>query len=282
LESWAAKMIHLGLLVLSFALNMASMIVKGTLIGLIGIQQVFAHIKTVKRLFLAGLIAFITIDMLLFLRRFLPFDEASTLLVLRTMFSLSLFAAATIGTAATVLYKKPRSASLRELYADTVKRMFLPFFAYMTILLILFIVGWTLPISLELKGSLISENEIYVPILEPPHLISLSFLFAPFVVYPTAIFWLASRKMENVRISHDLKMFSCSMVGLAVSILLQPIFLSRCLAETIDIIRMPCLIVLTFIFRKITTLQDFYYEELRQIVEIEKNESIDIKPKKSF
>ena len=147
------------------------------------------------------------------------------------------------------------------------RKIALPFIAYMTVFSIALILAWTLPIELELKGGAFSERELYRPILEPSHLIVNSIVFAAFLAYPTRVFLLASNVAENREVSESLKIFVICIASLAVYTFLQPFFLSRWFAEAGDIIRIPCLIIMTYTFRKISTLQSFYDVELREHIE---------------
>lgn len=256
-------MIQLMALIIIFT----SVVVAGVLIGVLSIQQVYAHNVVVKRLFIECFIAFLGADLLLFVRRFIVLDRVSASLVVRGILSLGYFALITVGCAATILYINPVSGSWREMLSEIMRKMGLPFITYMMVLVITLILAWTLPIELELKGGVFSEIGLYRPILEPPRLIVNSIVFAAFLAYPTRVFLLASNAAENSEVSESLKIFATCMVGLAVYTFLQPFFLSRWFAEAGDIIRIPCLIIMTYLFRKITTLQSFYDVDLREYIE---------------
>lgn len=247
-------------------LSLTSLLVIGILIGVLSVQQVYSHIKFVKLLFLGSFISFIGINFFLFVMRLIPLDKASTNLAVRGMFSLSLYIWGLMGLATTIIYCKPSSASWSDIYANIVKSVFLPFVSYITILIILLILSWTLPLSLELRRYSETEIGIYVPLLEPPYIISLSIGFAVFLSYPTMVFFLASLATENMVASQNLKILAIGAVGLAISAFVQPIFLSGRFGEAADMIRIPSLILITYAFRKINTLQSFYDVELRKYI----------------
>ena len=254
--------------VAALLLSLVSVVVTGVLIGVLSVQRVYAHMKSVKRLFIIALIAFIGIDITLLVRRFLPLDEAAAVLVFKLMYSLYVISGATMGCAATVIYKKPRSFTLKEMYAEIVRKMFLPFISFMSILLVFFILCWTLPLSVELRGCPTSDIDLYVPILETHHQTAFSIAFIAFLAYPTAVFWLASLAAKNTAVSRNLRVFAICVFGIAVSVHLQPFFLIRCFAEAVDIIRMACFIVLTYISRRVTDLQSFRDVELKEYIEM--------------
>jgi len=256
-----AMIIHLATLLLS----LVSIAVTAVLIGVLSLQEAYAHIKAVKRLLIDALIAFIGMDMVLLVRRVSLLDEAATIIAIKVIYSLTLFAAATVGSAATVIYRKPKSYTLKDIYADAVK--FFPFASFLTILLIFFISDWIVPLSVELRSCPTSYTDLYVPIFESQHLIIFSVSFIAFLVYPTAVFLLASYAVENVAVSRDLRMFAIGVIGVAVSSYLEAFFLVRCFAEAVDIIRIPCFITLTYVFRRTTALQSFRDVELREYIE---------------
>lgn len=178
-------------------ISLISVVVTGVLVGVLGLQQVFGYIKAVKRLFIEALAAFIVIDMIFL------------------MYSLTLFTAATIGSAATIIYRRPKSSIWRDIYGDAFR--FLPFVSYTSILFILFILGWTHPLNAALRSCPTSQVDVYVPILDSQHIAALSIGFVAFLIYPTSIFLLASYAVKNVSLSRDLRMFAASVIGIAVS-----------------------------------------------------------------
>jgi len=249
-------------------LSLVSIAVTGVLIGVLGLQQVYAHIKVVKRLFMEALFAFIGLDAILLVRRFSPLDEATTIITLRLMYSLALYAAAAMGSAATIIYKRPKSFTWRDIYAETVKKAFIPFICYMSILLILFILGWAVPFSVELRRSQTSYPDIYIPVLQTQHLLALSIAFIAFLTYPTAVFLLASYAVRgDASVSRDLRLSAISVGGIAVSCYLQVFFLIVGFAEAVDIIRISCFIILIYVFKRTAALQSFRDVELRQYIE---------------
>jgi hypothetical protein len=248
-------------------LSLVSIVVTGILIGVLGVQQVYGHIKAVKGCFIAGLIALIGTDIILLVRRVSPLDEASSIIAFRLMYSLALCSAAAMGTAATIIYRRPKSSTWKGVYADILRGMPLPFVSFMSILLVLFIFGWTVPLNVQLRSCATSYTELYVPILQIQHVISFYISFVAFLAYPAAVFLLASSTAENAAVTRDLEIFAICVIGLALSNYLQPFFLVGCFGEVVDIIRIPCFIVLTYVFRRITALQSFREVELREYME---------------
>lgn len=247
--------------------SLTSLVSTSLVIGVLSVQKVYAHLKAVKRLLMEFFLAFIGFDLVMFLRSSFPLDEATTVLAARCMFSLWLYAVAAIGVAATILYVRPRSTSWKDMYRDVLKKMFLPFVSYMTIIFIIFVVTWTLPLNMELRACPLSGIEMYVPVVDTPHLIILSISFIAFIIYPTTVFLLASKAANDEVVSSNLKMFAICIVGTALSMLLQPYFFSRLYSAGVNIIRIPCFLLLTYVFRKNTILQSFYSVELREYVE---------------
>ena len=248
-------------------LSAVSIAVVAILIAVLAVQQVYAHIKEVKRLFIAALIAFIGIDMILLVRRLSPLDAIETITALRLMYSLTLYSAAAIGFAATIIYMKPKSSTWKDIYSEILRRMPLPFASFTFILLVFFILGWIVPFNVELRSCPTSYTDLYIPILETPHILAFHIGFIAFLSYPVVVFLLASYAAENRAVSRDLRVFASSVIGLGLSNHLQAFFLVRCFAETVDIIRIPCFIVLTYVFRRITSLQIFQDLELREYIE---------------
>jgi len=251
---------------LPLLLCLTSVLVTGILLGVLSVQRVYAHIKLVRRLFIGSFVGFIGIDFILLLMRSIPLDRASANLAVRGTFTLSLYIWGLMGLAATIIFCKPGSTSWSDVSKDIMRKMLLPFASYMTILLILFILNWTSPLSLELRRYFETEIGIYAPILEPHYITSLSIGFAVFISYPTTVFFLASHAAEDVGASQNLKIFAISAVGLAISSFLQPIFLSGRFGEAADMIRIPSLILIIYAFRKINALQSFYAVELREYI----------------
>jgi len=246
---------------------LTSIVVTSLLIGILSTQKVYAHQKAVKRLLMEFIIAILGFDLVIFLRSSIPLNEATTVLAARCMFSLWLYAIAAIGVAATILYVRPRSTSWKDMYRDILKKGFLPFVSYMTMIFIIFVVTWIRPISMDLRACPLSGVNMYVPVVDTPHLIMLSISFIAFTIYPTSFFLLASKAANDEEVSGNLKMFAICMVGIAISMLLQPYFLHTLYSAGVNIIRIPCFLLLTYIFRKNTVLQNFYNVELREYLE---------------
>ena len=257
-------------------ISLVSVVVTGVLVGVLGLQQVFGYIKAVKRLFMEALVAFIVIDVIFLVRRFSPLDEATTIIALRLMYSLTLFTAATMGSAATIIYRRPKSSIWRDIYGDAFR--FLPFVSYTSILFILFILGWALPLNVALRSCPTSQVDVYVPILESQHIAALSISFVAFLIYPTSIFLLASYAVKNVSLSRDLRMFAAGVIGIALSNYLQVFFLIGCFAEAVDLIRIPCFITLTYVFRRATALQSFRDVEIREYIQMLRRRKLQFQP----
>lgn len=251
----------------AFLLSLVSIVVTGILIGVLGVQQVYGYIKAVKGCFIVAIVALIGTDIILLARRLSPLDDASSIIAFRLMYSLALCSAAAMGTAATIIYGKPKSSTWKGIYADILRGMSLPFVSFMSILLVLFIFGWTVPLNVQLRSCATSYAELYIPILQIQHVISFYISFIAFLAYPAAVFLLASSTAENAAVTRDLEIFAICVIGLALSNYVQPFFLVGCFGEVVDIIRIPCFIVLTCIFRRITALQSFREVELREYIE---------------
>ena len=254
-------------IVLGTLISLTTVVIEVLLIGVLMAQRVYAHIRAVKRLLVEALVAFLGVELLLMARRFLPLDATVTALVVRGVFSLSLYSVAALGTAATILYRRPRSTSWREMYLDLVRSAFLPFLLFIAAIFVLLALNWTLPLALRHGGCPASAAGIYMPILEPVHIVMVFAAFLLFLIYPTLIFVIASNSAQDEQVSRGLGIFAACMVGLALTILLQPLFLSRCFPEAVEIIRIPCLIALTWVFRRNTAIQSFYDVELREYLE---------------
>jgi hypothetical protein len=127
--------------------------------------------------------------------------------------------------------------------------------------------GWIVPFNVELRSCPTSYTALYIPVLETSHIVAFHIGFIAFLSYPAAVFSLASYAAENRAVSRNLRVFAACVVGLGVSNHLQAFFLVRCFAETVDIIRIPCFIVLAYVFRRITALQIFQDLELREYIE---------------
>lgn len=250
----------------SLALTLGSSVATIVLIVVIGVQEVYGHIKVVKRLLIEYLAAFIGIDMILSVRRVLQFNEATTIISLKLIYSLMLFSAVAIGYIATIIYRKPKSSAWKDIHADIFRsKIFLPFALFFSLILGIAILIWVAPLSVEL-GCLPSSTGRYVPIYDSLYAVAFHLAFIAFLLYPTPTLLLASYVTENAVISRYLRMFAISIIGLATSNYLQRFLLTSCSAATSDLIQIPCLIILTYVFRRMTALQRFYYVDTQEYI----------------
>ena len=249
---------------LPLLLFLISVLVTGILMGVLSVQQVYAHIRPVKLLLMGSFIGFIGINFILLLMRTIPFDEASADPAVRGIFTLSLYIWCLMGLAATIIYCRPCSSSWSDVIADIAGNMRLPLASYMIMLLFLFILSWASPMNLVLRSYFGSGVGIYAPKWETPYMTLLFVGSAVFISYPTAVFLIASRAAGDSAASQTLKTFAISSVGLALSSFLQPIFLCGGFGEVADMIRIPSLILVFYAFRRINALQSFYDVELRE------------------
>lgn len=90
-------------------ISISSTVIAVVLIVVLGVQEVYGHIKVVRSLLIEYLIAFIGIDLILSVRRTLPLNEATTIIAFRLVYSLMLFSTAVMGYVATIIYRKPKS-----------------------------------------------------------------------------------------------------------------------------------------------------------------------------
>ena len=115
-------------------LDIVSIAVIGALIGVLAIQEVYGHIRAVKRLFIETFSAFNGINLILLVRRIYPPNPMVAIISDRLIYSLVLFALAALGCAATIVYKKPKATTLRGTYAEILseRRLALAFLSFMS------------------------------------------------------------------------------------------------------------------------------------------------------
>lgn len=250
----------------SLSLTMVSMFAAVVLIVALCAQEVYGHIKAARILLIGYFTAFIGVDLILALRLSLPFNGAMTVIALKFMYSFMLFAMAIIGYFATIIYVKPASSEWRAINTEIFRsKIYLPFTLFLAIIVGVLILVWFVPLSVEL-GYFPSSIGRYVPVYSPLHIMAFHLVLIIFIAYPFPIFLLASYATENAVVSRYLRMFAVSIVGLAISNYLQRFFLTSCSAAAADVIQIPCLIAQAYVFRKITSLQRFYYVDLKEYV----------------
>jgi len=258
----------MGIGLITLLLSLISIAVIGVLIGVLAVQQVSGHIRAVKRLFIEALSVAILIDILLLVRRVSPPDAMATILADKLGHTLSLFAAVVLGYAATIIYKKPKSSNWKDIYSEIVsgRKIFLPFILFISVIGSLIFLGWITPMSVERVSSW-PYPYTYVTVREAAHLIAYNIGFIAFLLYPVTVFLLASYAAENKVASHDLRIFAICVLLLGVSNYLQAFLYAENFAEAADIIQIPCFIAMTYIFRRITALQNFHPVELGEYIE---------------
>lgn len=248
-------------------LSLTSISVAGILVGVIIAQKAYSHLRAVKSLFIGALIAFMGLDIIIFARKFFFLSEALTVIAVRATFSLILFAAAVMGLAMTIMYCKPHSTAWKDIFIDVMRAMFYPFMLYMIFIIVVFVLNWALPISLELRSCPFFKFEIYMPVLQAREWAIIISTFVVFLLYPVAMFFLMSRAAVDEEVSQYLEMFTICLIGLAVSALLQPLFFYKCFPEAVDIVRIPSLVVMVYIFKQLTVLESLSEIELEDYLE---------------
>lgn len=248
----------------SLILSVVSIAVIGVLIGVLAIQQVSGHIKVVKRRLIEAFIAAMLIYITLLIRRVSPLDAMTTILFDKLGHTLSLYAAVVIGYAATVIYVRPKSSNWKDIYKEIVsgRKIFFPFILFISIIGSLIFLSWITPMRVELVSSW--PSPLHVTVREVPHLIAYNIGFFAFLLYPVVVFLLASYAAENKTVSRDLRAFAICVLLLGASNYLQAFLVTANFAEAAGIIQIPCFIVITYVFRRITVLQNFYHVELKE------------------
>lgn len=247
-------------------LSLTSISVAGILVGVIITQKAYSHLRAVKSLFIGALISMMCLDIIIFARKFFSFSVALSVIAVRVTFSLILFAAAVMGLAMTILYCKPHSTEWKDIYIDVMRATFYPFMLYMIFIIVVFVLTWALPISFELI-SCPFKFEIYMPVLQAREWAIIFSTFVVFLVYPVAMFFFMSRAAVDEEVSQYLEMFTICLIGLAISTLLQPLFFYKCFPEAVDIIRIPILVVMVYIFKQLTVLESLSEIELKDYLE---------------
>lgn len=233
------------------------------LIWVLAIQRVHGYIKIVKYLFIEVFASFILIDSILLIRRVLLPDMTAFIISDKLIYTITFFALAAIGQAATIIYVKPRSSSCKDIYTAITRggKILIPFLLFISIIIISTILIWIFPIRMELSDF---YPYLYVPVHEIQQMMISSILFLIFLLYPVALLLMASYATKDRAFSHELRIFAICIIGLGVSNYLQPFFVT--IAEILGVIQIPCFIAITYVLRRITTLQNLQDVELREYI----------------